>query len=394
MKYAIVCVGYNRPDSMRMLLDSVKKADYGDFNVDLIVSVDRGKRHKEVADLARSIEWNHGKKTIIEFSERIGLKNHILRCGDLSAEFDAIVVLEDDLIVSPYFFDYVVQNVNKYNKDNRISGISLYKHLFNPGARRLFESDNNGFDVYLMQFAQSWGQCWTSKMWSSFRNWYTNNSGFNFDSDSSLPMYIKSWDNHSWLKYFMLYNVQNDKYFVYPQISLTSNTSKTGQHNARNSNDYQVPLLNGRMEYYRLPDFEEAIKYDVYFERMGIEHDVIQDLHGRKVLDLYGLRNDYSNIDYLISTKVLPFEIVKKISLCQRPIERNLFSPSSGEGIYVYDMHKSSNNKQIDSTILTRYEVKGILWKRLFKLSVSEEVENQVTKFKWIKKKIIRSRNK
>ena len=285
MKYAIICVGYNRPDSMKALLDSVSRAEYGSYYVDLIVSIDRGKRHKEVAEVAQDAEWNHGKKIIHEQPERIGLKKHILLCGDYSASYDAIVVLEDDLIVSPHFFEYVVQTVAKYDNDTRISGISLYKHLFHPGARRLFEPDNNGFDVYLMQFAQSWGQCWTNRMWRDFRDWYDANEEISFTDKKCIPENIRAWDDHSWLKYYMLYNVINNKYYIYPYVSLTSNTSSSGQHNAGNNNDYQVPLLHGSLKY-RLPEFNEAVSYDVFFERMNIGSKVFPELPGVKLLDL------------------------------------------------------------------------------------------------------------
>ena len=35
---------------------------------------------------------------------------------------------------------------------------------------------------------------------------------------------------------------------------------------------------------YRFPSFEQAVKYDVFFERVGIEDKVFPELKGKKLL--------------------------------------------------------------------------------------------------------------
>ena len=126
MKIAIVAVGYNRPDSMNDLLKSIVKADYDSDRVDLIVSIDKGERQSEVISVAEQISWSFGEKIIRAFSERQGLRNHIIQCGDLTEKYDAVVVLEDDLLVSRYFYSYVKQTLKFYQNDPNIAGISLY----------------------------------------------------------------------------------------------------------------------------------------------------------------------------------------------------------------------------------------------------------------------------
>ena len=96
MTYAIIAVGYNRPLEMKRLLDSLCQAQIGDIEVDLIISLDKSDKQEDLKKICEEIQWDHGEKIIRPFSERQGLRNHILQCGDLTDRYDAVIVLEDD----------------------------------------------------------------------------------------------------------------------------------------------------------------------------------------------------------------------------------------------------------------------------------------------------------
>ena len=46
--------------------------------------------------------------------------------GKLLNDYDALIVLEDDITVSPYYYQYACQTIAQYQDDERIAGISLY----------------------------------------------------------------------------------------------------------------------------------------------------------------------------------------------------------------------------------------------------------------------------
>jgi len=382
---AIVAVGYNRPDSIEQLLNSLLRADYAGDQVDLVVSLDKGKRQEEIVAVAEKISWSHGKKLIRAFPERQGLRAHIIQCGDLTEEYDAVVVLEDDLMVAPHFYSYVKQTIAHYSDDDRIAGISLYKHQTHPGVNRPFEAANNGYDAYMQQFAMSWGQCWTKTMWQKFRAWYNENESKDLSEGNILPSYVSHWNKQSWLKYYMRYIVENDKYFVYPYFSLATNASDVGEHCRIPNNDFQVSMQEGDMEY-RFPSFEQAVKYDVFFERVGIEDKVFPELKGKKLLDLYGDRVDYGDARYLLSTKSLPYQVVKTAQLRYRPIEMNAIMPTDGEGLYVYDLKASADAPKVNKDILTRYDVRSLHWKKTLHLGWSGFVDALLNKIQRGKK--------
>ena len=172
----IVCVAFNRKKSLVRLLKSLDNAKYEE-KVKLIISIDKGD-NEEVVNYANKFQWNYGEKEIIYQEINLGLKKHILKCGDLTEKYGSIILLEDDLYVSPYFYDYAKQAINFYKEDENISQISLYKYPVNNFTKDMFLALEDGSDNFFMTVASSWGQIWTYKQWKDFRKWFRWNYSF------------------------------------------------------------------------------------------------------------------------------------------------------------------------------------------------------------------------
>lgn len=373
MKIAIIIVTYNRVHSFHRLLDSVCEADYKDDFVDLIVSIDKSEVQDKIEHIVSSRSWTHGKTITIKQKERLGLKRHVLQCGDLSIDYDAIIMLEDDLVVSPQFYYYAKSTLSYYENDERVAGISLYKHETHTGVYRPFVPAPNGYDVFAMRFAQSWGQCWSRRMWADFRVWLNANEYKTLPSDALVPPYIMSWNSQSWLKHFMRFLEWSKKYFIYPHYSLSTNCSDAGEHNLSNNNDFQVPLLYSWNNIdLKLAPLDNLTKYDMYYERIDLQCDLFDSLEGNYALDLYGSRDSYGSARYVISTCVLPYVIIKEFALKFRPIELNCIYASAGMEIRVYDLTRPAAIKRKLSVAQSRYDVRAISWKRLLALAFSE----------------------
>ena len=114
IKPAIVAVGYSRQKSLNRLLNSINNASYPFDDINLIISIDGGEEAEECLTLAQNFNWQHGQKHVRHFLQRQGLRNHIIQCGDLSEKYGAVIILEDDIFVSPSFYYYVYDAVNYY----------------------------------------------------------------------------------------------------------------------------------------------------------------------------------------------------------------------------------------------------------------------------------------
>src|SRR4030043_1928352 len=127
MKYspAIVVVAYNRPRSLERLLSSLRNAKKIS-NAELIISIDNKEPENIIIkNIADAFEWPYGDKKVIYQEKRLGLKQHVLQCGDLSQKYGSIIMLEDDLMVSPYFYDFAKKALEFYDGDDKIGGVSL-----------------------------------------------------------------------------------------------------------------------------------------------------------------------------------------------------------------------------------------------------------------------------
>ena len=336
MNLAIAIVSYNRADSVQKLLDSLLLANYSQ-PATLIISIDKSKTDA-VERLADEFVWPFGEKIVAKHSENLGLRRHILSIGDYTKQYDGVIVLEDDLEVSPSFYNFASEAVEKYHDDERIAGISLYNFPLNLQVGLPFIPENNGYDAFLFQNAQSWGQVWMKNTWADFIDWYANNSEEFLDLPH-LPYTICHWGKNSWLKYHIKYCIEQDKYFVYPYTSLTYCSGAAGTHSSEVNNYTHCQILQGNMKNFRLPDFEDAVKYDGFYERVGFEKytgvdDVCFDLNGRK--------GNRMNHRYWLTTEIRPFKVVKGFGAQYLPLEQNVARGFGGNAIFLYDTSVSA----------------------------------------------------
>ena len=329
-KIAIVAVGYNRIKSMQRLLQSLESAHYNHQDIPLVISIDAS-GDQELYDYVRHFEWSHGEKYVNIQDERLGLRKHIIQCGDLTEYFRAVIILEDDIFVSEYFYQYVEAAVNFYEEEDRVGGISLYQNEMNGTLPICFMND--GSDTYLKQSPASWGECWTSSQWSKFKKWYNEFDDSRF-SELDMPEYIKSWKK-AWSKYYMAYLIDTNRYFVFPHVSHTTCFSDAGEHNANHSTIGQVNLLCGSKEYQFKP-FDEMVKYDIYFTNQDI-YEWVGISESELCVDFDGKNSNIRNKRYLLTPIELPYKKMQSYGLQMRPIELNVRYRIAGTGLFLYD---------------------------------------------------------
>lgn len=291
----LVAVGYNRPKPLLRLLNCLNAADYcGDSNMRLVISLDRADNCEEMKKLADDFEWRYGKKEVILHPKRLGLREHFLFCGDLTQKYGSIAFLEDDVYVLPGFYRFAKACVDRYEDDERIMGASLYSLRYSETAHRPFTPLNDGSDVYFAQL-MSWAPVYFPKQWKAFREWY-NKEPKPMEDITCLPDNVRQWKMTSFKKYHIKYTITQDKYFVYPQTSFTTNFAEAGQHYAKDDDNLQVPLSLGVSEEYRLVGIDESGSvYDAFMEMKPecmkrkqadlVKYDFDVDLYGNKRLE-------------------------------------------------------------------------------------------------------------
>lgn len=371
---AIVVVCYNRPTATKRLLDSLNAANYPHNNVPLIISVDCS-GNEEMYALARSFEWKHGPKYSVIHTQRLGLKKHIYECGDYTEQFKGVIILEDDLFVAEDFYNYTVSAVDAYYNDNKVAGIALYADTMNGYVGLPLYYWYDGSDAFMMQSAITSGECFTDKMWKPFREWYNKNEDID-PEPYYMPRTIKNW-HRAWSKYFNIYLVEKDLYFVHPYFSTTTNCGEAGEH----GND--INMIHSRMilgsKKWNFKSFADSIKYDIYADFVGLGKYIGIDDKDLCV-DFYGDKANEQKQRYWLSPYRLPYRVIDKFALNLEPMEANVVYGLKGNDLFLYDTTIHVDVEPTDKLTLHQftYHFKNVDYRKVIRyicLLVSEMIK-------------------
>lgn len=340
-KLAIVTVGYNRLDSLSRLLQSLSDANYPSNDVPLVISIDAS-GDEQLYDYVRNYKWAHGQKYVIIHETRLGLREHIFSCGDLTQYFKGIILLEDDLLVSPYFYQYVSETMTYYENDPLAACVGLYTYHSNIFAALPFEAYQEEWDVFGTQTTITWGEAWSSRMWAEFREWMKQNPEIQWEA-LDIAQSIKNF-KRAWSKFFSAYLNVSGKFVIAPYKSYTTNYSDAGEHNSDSLPVAQVPVVRRKENLIYAP-VSELVRYDTFFAPMDIL-DHLPVPSNEVFIDLYGNRPNFLNKRYLVSVDILPYKIIRTYGLTMRPIDANIRLDTPGVGIYVYDLQSPEKQKK------------------------------------------------
>jgi hypothetical protein len=308
---AVVVLAYERPGALQRLLTSLDRATYpAEAAVTLVISLDRSESPaaRRTAAVAHDFSWRFGPKRVIEQPEHLGVVGHFYAAGDLTGEYDDIVLLEDDLTVSPAFYDYVSSVLTAYGDDERVAGFCLYGVWFNGFTHQPFLPIEDGGDVFFMRVPYTQGLCFSARQWTAFREWSARSPPL--APHPELHPAFLGFGGDEWFPALASYLARTGRYFCFPRVSLTVGWGDAGAHFNAASSWFQTPLLMGP-RYFSLPLLDEATAvYDGFFE---LEPERLKALGP-------GLRDREFDLD-LNATK-RPENLRSDLVLTTRPVHR------------------------------------------------------------------------
>ncbi len=213
----------------------------------------KGKYDKQdVLQVRKSLKKILGFKniTIYESLENKGLANSIIEgVSKILQKYENIIVLEDDLLVSENFLDFMNQSLEFYKDSENIWSISGYT----PELTCLNEYKK---DVYLSPRASSWGWAtwndrwlsidWNIKDYSDFKKNTTSIARFN-EGGNDMSVMLKmqmSGKIDSWAIRWCYNQFKMKKYTVYPTFSRLVNIGfdEKGTHNSTGGRRWSTTL--------------------------------------------------------------------------------------------------------------------------------------------------------
>jgi hypothetical protein len=277
----IILFVYNRPYHTEATLKALMN-NFLAKESDLIIFSDGPKNEgavEKVEKVRTLIKEVEGFKSIsiIERTENIGLSNSIISgVSDAIEKFGRCIVLEDDLITSPYFLKYLNSGLNKFETDDRV--VSIHSYIY-PVKEQLP-------DYFFLRGADCWGWATWKRGWEAFdkngeklfqqliERHLTREFDFNntYQFTKMLKEQIEG-QNDSWAIRWHASAFLKNLYTLYPGRSFVSNigNDSSGTHKG-NSTQFNSLLST---TYTEVPDMdvkEDANvvrKIEDYFREIG-----------------------------------------------------------------------------------------------------------------------------
>jgi hypothetical protein len=160
----IVLFVYNRPDHTHQTIAALQQNELASES-ELIIYSDAAKnpqakeKVQEVRDYIKSID-GFKKITIIERDRNWGLANSIIDgVSTIINQYGKVIVLEDDLVTSPYFLKYMNDALEFYQHEPKVMHISGWNYPIDPSGLQ---------DTFLWRVMNCWGWATWADRWQYF----------------------------------------------------------------------------------------------------------------------------------------------------------------------------------------------------------------------------------
>src|SRR5436190_4796402 len=237
MKLApVILFTYNRPNHIKRNIESLLKNKEAGQS-DLFVFSDAPKKEEDKLKVEQVREYlstitQFQSVTIVKREFNYGLgKNIIDGVTEIVATYGKVIVLEDDLVVSPYFLEYMNEGLELYENDDSV--ISIHGYVY-PVKEKLPET-------FFLKGADCLGWGTWKRGWDIFepdgnlllKKILESDQANAFDYNNAYPFTQMLKDqsegkNNSWAVRWYASAFLNDKYTLYPSKSLVYHAGGDG----------------------------------------------------------------------------------------------------------------------------------------------------------------------
>ena len=250
----IILFTFNRLDHTKKTIETLKNNNLAKES-ELFIFSDGARNDQEtlkVNEVRKFIRNIKGfkKVTVIESKYNKGLANSVIGgVTEIINKYGKVIVLEDDLITSKYFLEYMNKALDLYESRADIWSISGYTP--NIGIPEYYREE-----VYLIKRGASWGWAtwkdrwelndWDIKDYDYFKKNKKMIREFNLAGSDMAPMLNDQMEGriNSWAIRWGYNQYKHDKWTVYPTKSFVSSigTDLSGTHSGL-TKKYDVNLI-------------------------------------------------------------------------------------------------------------------------------------------------------
>jgi len=294
---------FNRPEHTKRTLDSLSKNPEFDRSP-LYVYCDGARNDSELIEVKETRdliqEWDHPEKIIVERDKNMGLANSIISgVTYLCEKYGKVIVLEDDLVTSPFFLDYMNSALIKYQDENRVISIHGYSYPI-----------NNLPETFFIMGASCWGWATWARGWNLFdkngkklfKQLSEKKMMKRFDVNGAYPYRRMLLDqihgnNDSWAIRWYASALINQKLTLHPGRSLVFNIGLdgTGSHcDPYNGFDTSLSTTSVELNELVISENAEVLSMWAKFLRSTRREKILKNIFSfRKLFDYFSRRLRY-----------------------------------------------------------------------------------------------------
>ncbi len=262
----IILFTYNRLSHTKETIDALQKNELAK-NSELFIYSDGGKDEdswNKVGEIRQYLESIVGFKniTIIKRDVNIGLAQNIIDgVTKIINQYGKIIVLEDDIVTSPYFLNFMNDSLNFYEKTSKVWHISGWNYPI---------SDENLDDVFLYRTMNCWGWATWKDRWNNYEknpqkllSSFSEKNIYEFNLDNATNFWEQVEKNHTkqmntWAIFWYTTIFKNQGLCLNPTQSFVENIgfdgtgTNTGPRDNYSSNlsrqNYKIKFENNLIE--------------------------------------------------------------------------------------------------------------------------------------------------
>jgi hypothetical protein len=260
----IVILSMDRFKSLERLISSLQNSNYENDTVNLVVRFDRPSKSidnhsewmqqvKQVQDLLL-MQWSYGNTRIVISDENLGLGESWFRAWTPSSDTDRAVIFEDDLEVSPLWYQWLKRAHDAYastRPDLAAFGLSHQELVPLKTSKRTtkeFPTD----EPFLYALLGSHGFSPLAKVWTEFLEFVRCTKHWGNISIATPELITSDWYHHMvpkesmWEQHFIFFTKQRDLYNIYqfPRTkAFTAHWQEKGAHFDGSTSGRNFPLI-------------------------------------------------------------------------------------------------------------------------------------------------------
>ena len=160
---AVVVLAFNRPDHVKRLMGTLEQnAEFPELPILAFVDGPRNEHDQWlIEEVVNVLTTARPDALVIQQTSNLGVAKSVTGAVTAALDsYDRVIVVEDDLEVSPYFLRFMTEGLETYEKDPRVISIHGYT----------IPMKNIPTSTYFLRGSDCWGWATWRRAWKHYRN--------------------------------------------------------------------------------------------------------------------------------------------------------------------------------------------------------------------------------